>query len=192
MRLIEPLLQELDREAVITRKVLARVPEVSLGWAPHLKSMTLGQLALHLATLPGNLARAAQLDVFEPRALGPQRQTQSLAELFDAFAASLADARHLLEGMSDRFVREDWTLARAGQPVLVMSRERMLRGILLNHWYHHRGQLTVYLRLLDVPLPAIYGATADEEPASDDEAIGIEPFDVNVPAPDAPPLRAET
>jgi hypothetical protein len=67
-----------------------------------------------------------------------------------------------------------------------------LRGILLNHWYHHRGQLTVYLRLLNVPLPAIYGATADEELAADDEAIGVEPFDVSVPASAAPPRRAET
>lgn len=143
-----------------------------------------------MATLPGNLARVAQLDVFEPRAFGPQRQAESRAELLDAFTASLADARHLLMGMSDRFAREAWTLARAGQPDLVMSRERMLRGILLNHWSHHRGQLTAYLRLLDVPLPAIYGATADEELAADDEAIGVEPFDVSVPASAAPPRRA--
>lgn len=84
---IEPLLQELDREAVITRKILARVPEVGLGWAPHLKSVTLGRHT-HVAALPGALARAAQLDVFEPRALGPQRQPESAAELLDAFTAS--------------------------------------------------------------------------------------------------------
>lgn len=159
----ETLIRELKREADGTRRVLERVPEEKLSWAPHPKSMTLGTLALHVAIIPGALSELASQPVVEMFSRVPG-EARSRQEILDAFEQSLAGATARLQGWSDDDLRADWRLTRDGQTLIRTTRIEMLRAIMLNHWYHHRGQLTVYLRLLDVPVPAVYGASADENP----------------------------
>ena len=163
MPIAAAMLSELQQEAKATRRMLDRVPGDKLAWKPHAKSMSLGQLALHIAQTPGNVAHLAQADVTAP----PQfRQVEagSLAEVLSAFDTSLAGASKALEGWGDAKMAETWTLSANGTPILSMPRMAVVRTIMLNHWYHHRGQLGVYLRLLDVPLPSVYGPSADENP----------------------------
>ena len=164
MPIIETLLQELEQEAQTTRRVLERVPDASLGWKPHEKSMSLGQLALHIATVPGAVAEMAAgpgLDM-PPAFVQPSAQTS--AELLPALEQSLVKARAALGGIDDRRALEPWTLKRGDRVLMSMPRAAVLRTIMLNHWYHHRGQLSVYLRELNVPVPSIYGPSADENP----------------------------
>ena len=163
MRLIDPIVAELDQEAQTTRRVLERVPQDKLTWKPHPKSMSLGQLALHLATAPGMIATIASQDRIEAPSF-QQSEAKSRAEILDAFAQSLATAKDLLNTIDDARAVATWTLTRNGKVLMALPRLAMIRAILLNHSYHHRGQLTVYLRLLDVPVPSIYGPSADENP----------------------------
>jgi uncharacterized damage-inducible protein DinB len=164
MAMIDALLAELDQECDATRRVLARVPEAHLAWKPHPKSMSLGQLALHVATVPGNVAELAAMDtVPEPPAF-VQPEAATAAELLPALAASVAKVRRHLGDMDDAAMGATWRLMSGGREVLAMPRVAFARTIMLNHWYHHRGQLLVYLRLLDVPVPSIYGPSADENP----------------------------
>ena len=164
MPIIDSLLQELEQEAQTTKRVLERVPDAHLAWKPHQKSMSLGQLALHIATVPGGVAQiAAQAGLDEPPVF-VQPSAASAAELVPALDQSVAQARSLLGGMSDQQLMELWTLKIDGQVVMAMPRMAVLRTIMLNHWYHHRGQLSVYLRELNVPVPSIYGPSADENP----------------------------
>jgi uncharacterized damage-inducible protein DinB len=163
MRTIDVLLQELEQEAHATRRVLERVPDDRLGWKPHEKSMTLGQLALHVAIVPGAVAEIAsetpcQLPTFT------QPAARSASELVPALNQSIARAGELLGGMDDAALATTWRLLDGEREVLAMPRIAFLRSTMLNHWYHHRGQLCVYLRQLDVPVPAIYGPSADENP----------------------------
>jgi uncharacterized damage-inducible protein DinB len=163
MRLIDPILMELDQESQTTRRVLERVPGDRLAWKPHARSMSLGQLALHLATAPGTVATMASQDRMEaPSFDRPEAKTR--AEILDAFSRSLATAKDLLNQIDDARAMATWTLAGNGKVLMAIPRLAMLRAILLNHSYHHRGQLSVYLRLLDVPVPSIYGPSADENP----------------------------
>ena len=164
MTIIDTLLQELEQEAQTTRRVLERVPEGQLGWKPHAKSMSLGQLALHIATTPGGVAEIAARPGMDEAPTFVQPSAQSAAELLPALEESLAKARSILGGMDDREALETWTLKSGGQVLMAMPRAAVLRMIMLNHWYHHRGQLSVYLRQLNVPLPSIYGPSADENP----------------------------
>ena len=164
MRLIDPILAELDQESHATRRVLARVPDQSLSWRPHPKSFSLGQLALHVATIPGNVAQLAALDSIPEPPKFVQPAAASAAELVPAFEASLAQARQVLNGFDDAAMTGTWRLMSGGRELLAMPRAAVVRTILLNHWYHHRGQLLVYLRCHDVPLPSVYGPTADENP----------------------------
>ena len=163
MAIRDELLQELEQEARATRRLLERVPDSRLGWKPHDKSMTLGQLALHIATTPGGVAAMASQDTREVRsATFVQPAAQSAAELVPALEQSLAQAKAVISAMDDATMRETWTLKNNGEVVMAIPRMSVLRAIMLNHWYHHRGQLSVYLRQLDVPIPSIYGPTADE------------------------------
>ena len=163
MPAITALLQELDHEAQTTKRVLERVPNDQLTWKPHAKSMSLGQLALHVATVPGMVATiAAQPEVQTPEFTQPS--ATSSAELVPALDASVAKAKELLGGMDDAALGATWRLKRGDREVLAIPRGAFLRSIMLNHWYHHRGQLSVYLRQLNVPLPSIYGPSADENP----------------------------
>jgi uncharacterized damage-inducible protein DinB len=163
MPIIDSILRELDQEAATTRRVLERVPEGSLAWKPHAKSMSLGQLAMHVATTPGGVAEIIKSDSFEIPGSGPQAAT-SKAELLTALDKGIAQAKGILREMDDATLQSSWTLKRGNQVILTIPRIGVIRSILLNHWYHHRGQLSVYLRLLDVLVPSIYGPSADENP----------------------------
>ena len=164
MKMIDVLLAELDQEVLATKRVLERVPQAQLSWRPHPKSFSLGQLALHVATIPGMVAElAAQSSIPEPPRF-TQAEAATAAELVPALEASVAKARAVLGGLEDAQLMETWRLMAGGKEILAMPRAAVLRMIMLNHWYHHRGQLLVYLRLHNVPLPSVYGPTADENP----------------------------
>jgi uncharacterized damage-inducible protein DinB len=165
MPLIEGMLQELEQEAAATRRVLERVPDDKLGWRPHEKSRTLGQLAFHIAVVPGSVAEfvAAPSPVQAPQ-FGPDPTPASSSELMPMLDESIAKAKKVLGGMDDATLMATWRMMLGDREIMAVPRAVMLRSIMLNHWYHHRGQLTVYLRQLGVPLPSIYGPTADENP----------------------------
>ncbi|HEY0788548.1 MAG TPA: DinB family protein [Thermoanaerobaculia bacterium] len=163
MSLADALIAELKQEAAGTRKVLARVPDDKLGWRPHAKSMSLGELSYHIAVLPraiANLLSESAVDVPTPRL----RADTPAADLVRMLDESVGIATAKLAEWGDEGLRAPWSMLRGGKVVLELPRSAGVRAIMLNHWYHHRGQLTVYLRLLDVPLPALYGSSADERP----------------------------
>ena len=161
MAMIDALLQELEHEAHTTRRVLERVPDAQLTWRPHKKARTLGELALHVASVPGAVASlASQSRIQAPEFIDPS--PKSASELIPALDDSIAKAKSLLGGMDDETLNGMWRMMRGDREIFAIPRSALLRSIMLNHWYHHRGQLSVYLRLRDVPLPAIYGPTADE------------------------------
>jgi uncharacterized damage-inducible protein DinB len=163
--LTEPVLAEFREEAAITGRVLQRVPAGKLAWSPHPKSMTLGQLAWHVANIPGGISRIAaqdSLDVAKSGFVPPQ--PSSLEEILAAFEQSARDAEQFLQGLTDQQAMASWRLLRNGAVVRTQPRIAVVRTIMLNHWYHHRGQLSVYLRLLEIPVPVIYGRSADENP----------------------------
>ncbi len=163
MRAIDPILNELDQEAQTTRRVLEKIPDDKLGWKPHAKSFSLGQLGLHIARLPGGLSAAIASDTMEVPSFA-QPEPKSRQEILDTFSQGLASAKETLKNMDDARLASTWTLTRNGKAVLSAPRIGVLRSILLNHGYHHRGQLSVYLRMLDVAVPSIYGPSADENP----------------------------
>jgi len=159
------MLSELREEAVTTRRALERVPSDKLSWRPHAKSMSLGQLALHIASIPGNLIKLTQLDEFDAaQANFNPPEPKSLGEIHTAFEQSVRSAEEYLTTMTERVASATWRLTVRGKELSSRPRIAVLRSIMLNHWYHHRGQLSVYLRLLDVPVPVIYGRSADENP----------------------------
>jgi len=163
---LSPMLHEFHRESATTRRVLDRVPADKLTWTPHPKSMTLGKLASHIATVPGGISRIAQNDVHEidPAAFAAQ-QPKDKKEILDSFEASVKTAEQFIEGLTESTATATWRLtAKGGHEILAIPRVELIRNIMLNHWYHHRGQLSVYLRLLEVPVPSIYGPSADENP----------------------------
>lgn len=164
MTIIEGMLQELEQEAQATRRALERVPGHRLGWRPHAKSRTLGELALHVAMVPGVVAEllASPSPAQAPDFTDPV--PQSAAELIPALEQSLATVKRVLGDLDDAALTAPWRLLRGDRELFVVPRAALLRSVLLNHWYHHRGQLTVYLRELDVAVPAIYGPSADENP----------------------------
>jgi uncharacterized damage-inducible protein DinB len=163
MAIIDGLLSELELEAATTRRVLERVRQEDLSWKPHPKSMSLGQLALHVATVPGLVAELAAMDVSEPPAF-VQPEARHASELVPALAESIAKAKRTLGGFDDAMMGAMWRLQSGGREIMSMPRAAFVRAILLNHWYHHRGQLLVYLRLLNQSVPSVYGPTADENP----------------------------
>ena len=164
MKMIEGLLAELEQEAATTRRVLERIPQAHLSWKPHPKSMSLGQLALHVATVPGNVAELAAMDTVPVPPSFIQAEASSAAELVPSLTESVAKARRTLGGFDDAKMGAMWRLQRGGMDIMAMPRVAFLRAIMLNHWYHHRGQLLVYLRMLNQSVPSVYGPTADENP----------------------------
>ena len=159
------LLDELEREAKPTRKILARVPGDKLAWKPHAKSMTLGQLAGHVAGIPGGMARRAREEGMDmPQSPPDPAQPDAGVDFVAKLDAGISEARELLSTLEDDEAFAPWRMTAAGREIFAIPRIQMLRTMLFNHWYHHRGQLAVYLRLLDVPVPAIYGRSADETP----------------------------
>jgi uncharacterized damage-inducible protein DinB len=161
--LAEQFAAELTREAATTRRVLERVPESQLAWKPHEKSMSLGQLAYHIAILPRSISNLLTELVVEPPRV-PLPENTPVAEMLALLDAAVPYATAKLAEWGDEGLAARWRMIREGKTVFDMPRAAMVRSVMLNHWYHHRGQLTVYLRLLDVPLPSVYGPSADEKP----------------------------
>jgi len=163
MSTVEALLQELEQEAQTTRRVLERVPGDRLTGKPHDKSMSLGQLALHVAMVPGAVAEISrQSPVQVPDFKHPT--ATSAAELIPALEQSIATARKIVGAMDDAALASTWRAMDGEKEVMALPVGALLRSIMLNHWYHHRGQLSVYLRQVGVPVPSIYGPSADENP----------------------------
>jgi uncharacterized damage-inducible protein DinB len=164
MALIDGLLQELEQETETTRRVLERVPENKLAWRPHEKARTLGELALHVAIVPGGVAELVASPSPAQAPQFPDPSPKSASELIPALEQSIAKAKRVLGGMDDAALGATWRLMQGDRELFAVPRVAMLRSVMLNHWYHHRGQLTVYLRELGVPIPSIYGPSADENP----------------------------
>jgi uncharacterized damage-inducible protein DinB len=163
MSAIQMLLQELEMEAQTTRRVLERVPDDRLGWKPHDKSMSLGQLALHIATMPGAIAMMSQQSPMQIPTFN-QPAAASAAELIPTLDKSVAQAKQVLGSLDDAALGKTWRAMDGDREVMAVPVGAVLRSIMLNHWYHHRGQLSVYLRQVGVPVPSIYGPSADENP----------------------------
>jgi uncharacterized damage-inducible protein DinB len=164
MALIDGLLQELEAEAQTTRRVLERVPDNQLAWRPHEKARTLGELALHVAIVPGGVAElvASPSPAQAPQFIDPS--PKSASELIPALDQSIAKAKEVLGGMDDATLMAKWRMMNGERELFAVPRMALLRSVMLNHWYHHRGQLTMYLRQLGAPVPSIYGPSADENP----------------------------
>lgn len=161
MPLSDALLPEFDHEMATTRKLLERVPDDKFDWKPHTKSFSMGQLAQHVATLPmwGSFLKESEFD------LAGEFQTPTLtsrAELLSAFDKEAAGARAQIAGMSDAELMAPWALKRGKETLFSMPKASVWRTFFMNHVVHHRGQLSVYLRLNDVPVPSMYGPSADE------------------------------
>ena len=162
MKLYEMIAAELQQETATTRKLLERVPQDSFAWKPHEKSMTLGQLAAHVANLHDKwLSATVAQDGFDLAESKPLK-AESVTEILESFDKSVSGAVELLRAQSDQGLFTTWRLKRGGQVLFELPRWAVLRAMVFNHIIHHRGQLSVYLRLLNVPLPSIYGPTADE------------------------------
>jgi uncharacterized damage-inducible protein DinB len=162
----QALLPEFDHEMANSRKALERVPDGKFDWKPHQKSMSLGQLAAHIASIPSWAAMTMTTPELDVRPVnGPamqQPQFKTRAELLSFFDKSVGEARTAITTASDETLMAPWSLLSAGKPIFKMPRIGVLRGMIMNHMIHHRGQLGVYLRLNDVPVPSLYGPSADE------------------------------
>ena len=163
MGIADALLPEFDHEMAVTRKLLERVPEDKFTWKPHAKSMSLVELATHVANLPSWGAVTLSQSEFDVAAHRNTAAT-SRADLLARFDANIAETRAALVGKIDPEMMAAWTLKHNGQTLFTMPKAAVWRSFMLNHLIHHRGQLSVYLRLNDVPVPAMYGPSADEAP----------------------------
>jgi uncharacterized damage-inducible protein DinB len=161
----ESMVPEFDHEMKVTRTLLERIPEDKLAWKPHEKSMSLGRLAGHIAELQGFVISMIQLDELDfAKTGGPPRKptiAESRQHVLDIFDKKVAEARPVIAGASDEHLAKTWKLSAGGKLIFAMPRGAAMRHMYLNHVVHHRGQLSVYLRLLDVPVPPIYGPSAD-------------------------------
>lgn len=165
MAITDALLPEYDHEMGTTRRLLDRVPEADLTWKPHERSMTLGQLAGHLANIPHWGSAILDLTVFDLATLEDTRPRSpvSRAALLEEFDTKVASARASIARRTDSELVVPWTLKHGTHEILTLPRISALRSFVMNHSIHHRGQLSVYLRLRNVPLPSMYGPTADEQ-----------------------------
>jgi uncharacterized damage-inducible protein DinB len=162
MPLVDALLPEFDHEMTTTRKLLERLPEDKFAWKPHAKSMSLGGLATHLATLPWWGEMTLAQSEFDTAGVAAPAEAASRSDVLTMFDDHVAKARAALVARSDAELMAMWSLKRAGQTIFSMPKAAVWRSFVVSHLVHHRGQLSVYLRLLDVPLPSIYGPSADE------------------------------
>jgi uncharacterized damage-inducible protein DinB len=163
----QALLPEFDYEIANTRKVLERCPADKFGWKPHAKSFSMGSLATHIANLPGWGTDVVTRDSFDiaPEGAPPYREEPATTpkELVEKLNKNAAAMREALAAASDADLMKEWSLLATGKVILAMPRIACLRGFVMNHLIHHRAQLTVYLRMNDVPVPALYGPSADEQ-----------------------------
>lgn len=164
MRIADSIVMEMDQEAETTKRLFNVIPEDKLDWRPHPKARSLGELAMHIAVIPGGVAEFAQPDVAEMPEFLPEPVATSRAQILEIFAESLKKGKEIVASTDDARAMAEWKMVRGDTTVMAMPRIGMWRAILLNHNYHHRGQLSAYLRELDVPLPSIYGPSADENP----------------------------
>ncbi len=165
MSIAQTLLAEFEIQAPVTRKFLERLPEDKLTWKPHTKSMTAGQLAYHLATVPGGLVRFVQMNP-APAPGFNFPQPESGAEILKALDESVATVREMLPTYDDAAMAETWRLVAGDHEIMAVPRGLFLRDVMFSHWYQHRGQFSVYLRMLDLPVPSSWGPSADEMPAA--------------------------
>ena len=166
MPLRDALLPEFEHEMGTTRKTLERVPEDKVDWKPHSSSMAMGRLAGHIAEMTGFVATTFQGDSFDfaPPGSAPHQPTvmSSRKQLLDLFDKNVAEAKAAISRASDEELQKVWTLMNGGKTFFAMPRIAILRSMILNHIIHHRGQLSVYLRMNQVPVPSIYGPSGDE------------------------------
>jgi uncharacterized damage-inducible protein DinB len=160
---VAALIQEFEMEAATTRRLLERVPTDKLDWTPHTKSMNLGKLAMHVASAPSYISTWPLVDNFEFTG-SAQPVAASTADILAAHDAGIATVKANLTKLGDAGLAGMWSASAGGKKLMSMPRAAMVRALLMSHTYHHRGQLSVYLRLLDVPVPPIYGPSADENP----------------------------
>jgi uncharacterized damage-inducible protein DinB len=163
MPLADAILVELEREGKSTARILERVPSAKVDWKPHPRSRSLGQLAWHIATIPANAVRMLREGRVEVGVARPPSLPEGETDFAGVFQGNLEALRNALNETSDATLMERFSFTRQGEPVLSFPKLGMIRTVMLNHTYHHRGQLTVYLRMLDVAVPVIYGSTADED-----------------------------
>jgi uncharacterized damage-inducible protein DinB len=166
MAVKDALLPEFDHEMAVTRRVLERVPFSDPAWKPHAKSMTIAQLAAHIATIPSWVPVTLGSDAFDVASMDEDslRAThETTAALLAEFDKHVAAARTLITEASDAQMMQPWSLKSGEQVVFTLPRAAVLRSFVFNHSVHHRGQMSVYLRLRDVPVPSIYGPSADEQ-----------------------------
>ena len=163
MTISEMMLPEFDQEMAATRKFLERVPEDQYGWKPHEKSMTLGRLAGHVAEMPGWAAITINQDQLDLKPGMGATTATSAEQILAVFDGSLGAAREALAGASDETLLAPWSLIMGGHTAFTMPRTAVLRNMVMNHMIHHRAQLGVYLRLLDIPVPGVYGPSADDK-----------------------------
>jgi len=167
MAISDSFIPELDHEAAGTRKTLARIPEDKFDWKPHEKSYSFQEMASHIANLPhwaAMVAGESDLDI-APAGAEPLRQeaAETVEQAVQIFDRNIAAAREAIAGLSDDQMMETWTLLAGGEEIFSMPRAAVIRGFIMNHLIHHRAQLSLYLRLNDVAMPALYGPSADEE-----------------------------
>ena len=166
MNIRDMLLPVFEREMANTRKLLERTPVEKADWKPHAKSMTMGRLAGHLAELPGFAAMIMKQDKLDLTAMVKEGRQPFIAasssELLNRFDSSVAEARKALESASDQELSKVWSMELGGKTIVSMERYGVFQSIFLNHLVHHRAQLGVYFRLNDIPLPGLYGPSADE------------------------------
>jgi uncharacterized damage-inducible protein DinB len=165
MSIAKSMMAEFEVQVPVTRRFLERLPEDKLTWKPHGKSMSAGQLALHLARVPGAVIQAAQQDSIQPPDFGNIPQPSSLREILATFDESVATVTKVLPHFDDTRMQQTWRIVQGSSEILAMPRAEFVRNIMLNHWYQHRGQFSVYLRLLNIAVPASWGPSADEQPA---------------------------
>ena len=167
MALKDVLLPEFDHEMSVTRTLLERVPDDRGDWRPHARSMSVGELALHLANIPNWMVMALERHQYAltPPGAPPEapRRFEGASRIVAAFDTAVAKARSALSQTADEAFREPWSLKDGGAVRMTLPRAAVVRSFVLSHMIHHRGQLSVYLRLLDVPVPAVYGRTADTQ-----------------------------
>jgi len=163
MSIANAMLGEFENESRITRKFLERVPQDKLGWRPHEKSHTAGELALHIANVPGNVVRSALVDESPvPDFAALFKQPATVDEILKSHEQGVETVRKILPTMDDARLMTNWSAMLDGKPVMTMPKAMFLRLIMLNHWIQHRGQLGVYLRLVGAKVPSSYGPSGDE------------------------------
>ena len=164
VNITDEIVAEMDQEAVTTKRLFEIIPEDKLDWRPHPKAKSLAELAMHVARLPGVVSELGSQKSAQASDIKPDPTPASRAEILETFSASLKAAKDIVSNTPSADIYSDWTLMDGDKQLVTMPRNAFWRTVLLNHNYHHRGQLSTYLRQLNVPLPSIYGPTADTDP----------------------------